>query len=178
MGVDRKGRPVEAEKEDDGRRLGADAFDRGQPGLGPVDGPIGQKVETQVAALTGDCAQRLLDVGSFLVGQAGRPDGVDDQSGIGVTDLGPGGQSRPQALEGQIPVPVVGVLAQDRLHQLRDRIAMLGRLRLAVGLCQAAADLGHSEVHVVVHVGHGFCIVHDDLILVKSKIAPFEDKRV
>ena len=91
-------------------------------------------------------AARAAPAGSAAPSIGARPPGriaSSTTSTGGVADLDPGRQRLAQALVGDVAIAVVGVLGEDRPHQLGDRVAVRVVDRAPVELAQPVADRAH-----------------------------------
>lgn len=140
VGVDRESRHAQREQQDDGGRLKADAFKLHQPVHRLLRIHFFKEIQVELPALLGDLAQGVLNARTLLVGQPGDADGLDDLGLLGIPHSLPGGEAGSQAIEGFIPVNVIGVLRQDRGDEFVDRRQRVAPFRLAVEVQQGAVE--------------------------------------
>ncbi len=168
VAVDGHQRQPEREQQQHRRGLLADAVDPGEPVARLERGHVAQELERVVAALLANPPERRLDPRRLLVGQAARPDGVDqlgERCALHRIPVGRRAVAQPEAAPaGSRPVrlddPVRGIPPAKRLERhFRVRVrAVLGQDRqdeLAGGV-QAALPGGPSVVggELVEHVAH------------------------
>ena len=104
-------------------------------GLGPVE--VGRLAEA---------LEDLLDAGRLLLAEPAGADRLLDLPDRRVADLLPGREALAQRGEGAVAVAVVGVLGEDGLDQLGDRVAVGMVDRPPVELAQAVADRPHPPL--------------------------------
>lgn len=140
VGIHREGGHVQGEKEEDGRRLGADAVEREQPSSGLPDRHLAQEVQAKFSPLLADPGERGLDPLRLLPTQPSHLDSLSDLVHGCVSHLLPRGEPLSELSEGPVAQGVVGVLAEDSRNQGGNGVPRLWA-RLAVDPDQAVVDL-------------------------------------
>ena len=142
MGVDRDLGAAEGEDHHAGGRLAPDAGQRDEVARSPRRGGLREPVE--VGSPPRPSSRRTCWIrGAFgWRSPPGRIASSTSSTG-GVADLLPGRQRVAQPLVGDVAIAVVGVLGEDRQHQLGDRVPVRIVDRAAVDLAQPVADRAH-----------------------------------
>jgi len=159
VGVYRKRRSPQREEQDDRGGLGANPIQVAQPGTGLGKGQLAQEIERQLAAFSGDAAQDGLEARPLAGCQSGGTDGGDHLFEGRVAHRFPGGKPRAQLRKRQIAVAIVGVLAQEGVDQLGERVGGVPRERPIAG-CQPRVHFqgfGGEEGGVLCGVTHTVC---------------------
>lgn len=117
MGIDRKGFPPQPEQKETMSGFGANPLETPDGLLDLLRIQFFQKRKAQLTVASLDPSQDLADAHGLLIGQPGRPNGLCHCLRSCIEKVFPPGESDSQALEGSIPVQVVGVLGENGLDQ-------------------------------------------------------------
>jgi hypothetical protein len=113
MRVHRQGWTAQGEEEDAGGRLGPHPWEVFKPGLGLLQGHLGEEGEVQGAASLQDLCQEGLEALGLDAAQTPHAYGVFQLLLRGGQDISPLGEPSPQAHKGAARVGIAGVLGED-----------------------------------------------------------------
>ncbi len=122
MGVHRHGGHAQREAQDDRRRLGADAVELLEPGLGLVQRQVFEEAEVQRAALPDNLVKDGLDARRFDFRQPAYVDGLGDLLDVARGHGVQGAEGLHEPVEGALGVQVGCMLGEHGEHQLLHRL--------------------------------------------------------